>query len=284
LERIGLLVNTGKPQSIAAGKRLLPWLEARGKQPVLQSEEAILLGRSDLALRDGQSLGQTDLLIVIGGDGTLIGAAKLVAEHGTPILGINTGRLGFLTEIETADDLEQLAPILAGQFQIEKRMMLEASVQRDGETVYRQVGLNEAVVARGALPLMLQVEIGIGGHHLSQFPADGVIIGTPTGSTAYSLAAGGPILAPDLDLLLITPICSHAFGPRAIVVSASEEITVSASTRGEALIYVDGSFPFHLLPTDVVRVRRSPYSANLVRRDTYRFYGLVRQKFSHRTS
>lgn len=283
MERIGLLVNLSKPHAIDRGQRLIAWLERRGQRLQLQALEAERLGRPDLALADGGPLGEVDLLIVLGGDGTLLGAAKLVAAHGTPILGINTGHLGFLTEIEDSEELDHLQPILEGQFLLERRMMLEAAVERDGAIIHRQIGLNEAVLSRGAQPQVLHLAIEVGGHRVAQYPADGLIIATPTGSTAYSLSAGGPILAPELDLLLVTPICSHTLGVRSLVFGGHEVVSVSASTRGEALLTVDGLTPFILEPGDRVLVQRSGQTANLVRRGTYRFSELVRQKFTHRT-
>jgi NAD+ kinase len=283
MKRIGLLVNLSKPHAIDRGQRLVAWLEARGYQPHLQPLEAEGLGRPDLALPDGLPLGEADLLIVLGGDGTLLGAAKLVAEQGTPILGINTGHLGFLTEFDDSEDLDHLEPILAGSYQLERRMMLEATVERAGTVVHRQLGLNEAVVSRGALPQVLHLVIAVGGHQVAQYPADGLIIATPTGSTAYSLSAGGPILSPELELLLLTPICSHTLGARSLVVGGDQVVAVTASTRGEALLTVDGVNPFPLQEGDRVLVQRSEQTANLVRRGSYRFPELVRQKFNHRT-
>lgn len=282
MKRIGLLVNLSKPQAIDRGQRLIAWLEAGGHQLLLQPLEAERLGRPDLALSDGCHLGDAELLIVLGGDGTLLGAAKLVAQQGTPLLGINTGHLGFLTEIEDSEELDHLQPILAGQYQLERRMMLEASVERAGAIVHRQTGLNEAVLSRGALPQVLHLRIEVGGSSVAQYPADGLIIATPTGSTAYSLSAGGPIVAPELDLLLLTPICSHTLGTRPLVVGGHEVVAVTAETRGEALLTVDGMNPFTLAPGDRVLVERSAHTANLVRRGSYRFSELVRQKFGPR--
>lgn len=282
MKRISLLVNLSKPHAIDRGQRLIAWLEARGLQLHLQPLEAERLGRPDLALSDGTPLGAAELLIVLGGDGTLLGAAKLVAEHGTPILGINTGHLGFLTEIEDSEELDHLQPILDGQFQLERRMMMEASVERAGGIVHRQLGLNEAVLSRGALPQVLHLTIEVGGNGVAHYPADGLIIATPTGSTAYSLSAGGPIVAPELELLLLTPICSHTLGARSLVIGGDEVVAVSAQTRGEALLTVDGVNPFTLAPGDRVLVQRSGQTANLVRRGSYRFSELVRQKFGTR--
>lgn len=282
MKRIGLLVNLSKPHAIDRGQRLIAWLEARGHQLQLQSLEAERLGRPDLSLSDGSGLGDSELLIVLGGDGTLLGAAKLVAKQGTPLLGINTGHLGFLTEIEDSEELDHLQPILDGQFQLERRIMLEAAVERDGAIVHRQLGLNEAVLSRGALPQVLHLTITVGGCGVAQYPADGLIIATPTGSTAYSLSAGGPIVVPHLELLLLTPICSHTLGTRPLVVGSDEVVAVTVDTRGEALLTVDGVNPFTLAPGDRVLVQRSGQTANLVRRGTYRFPELVRQKFGAR--
>jgi NAD+ kinase len=284
VKRIGLLVNLSKSESLESGKRLIAWLEAQGHRVQLQPLEAEQLGRADLAIHGGAPLGQADLLIVLGGDGTLLGAAKLVADQGPPILGINTGHLGFLTEIEDCEDLEPIGPILAGEYQLERRMMLEAAVLRDGAIVHQQLGLNEAVISRGVLPQLLQLEVSVDGAPIAQYPADGIIVSTPTGSTAYALSAGGPILAPDLNLLLLTPICSHTLGARSVVIGGDEVITIDATTRGEVLLTVDGMNPFPLAPGDRVLVRRSERSANLVRRHSYRFYDLVREKFSTRTA
>jgi NAD+ kinase len=281
LRRVLLYINTDKPLAVQSGAEIAAWIERNGLQPQVEQSGAAAIGRTDLAAEPSQWHG-ADLMIVLGGDGTLLRAAVMTAPVAIPILGINTGHLGFLTELENAEMFSHLEPILRGEYQLEDRMMLVASVERGGVEIHRQMALNDAVVSKGPKARLVHLSVSVGETNVATYPADGVIISTPTGSTAYSLSAGGPVVAPTVDVLLVTPICPHTMNARAIVLAGSERVTVSVlDSRGEVGLSTDGSEPVVLIKGDLVRVQRAPYLAKLVRRDTYHFYNVLRRKLAH---
>jgi NAD+ kinase len=281
LHKIAVVINTDKPTSVEAGRQLVAWLEARGKEPILSPLGAASAGRPELAVPEGDRWGVADLLIVLGGDGTLIRAAQAVAPMGVPVLGVNTGHLGFLTEMESAELYDHLDSILQGHFRLEERLMLSVHLYRDGKETLTLTALNDAVISKGPRARLVHLGVEVGGTTVARYPADGVIVATPTGSTAYSLSAGGPIVSPTVDVLLVTPICPHTIASRTIVVSGKEDVTLTVlESPGEVGLSADGSEPIPLAPGDRVQVGRAPYVAKLVRRDSYRFYDVLREKLA----
>lgn len=280
MQAIGIVANTGKQEAVAAAARLTRELEARGLSLVMTPECSSALRRADLERPFPQGWEHTDLIIVLGGDGTLLRHAKAVTGLKAPVLGVNTGHLGFLTEFEVAEFFPALDEILAGQWAVEERMMLKVTVCREDRVLYADTALNDVVLARGPLARMVHVSVALRGTVVADYPADGVIVATPTGSTAYSLSAGGPICDPLLQLLLVTPICPHTFNSRALVVPADEAVTCRVHNAGEVLMTVDGRHGFTFMPGDAVRVGRAPTAARLVRRNPYRFYDILRRKLS----
>jgi NAD+ kinase len=208
---------------------------------------------------------QLDLVVVLGGDGSTLRTARMVARHGVPIVGLNMGRLGFLSELTPDDWRDKLPQILAGDFWIEDRMMLFAEAQRHGTTFGDYEALNDVVISRGSLARMIRVHTHIDGGHLATYDADGVIVATPTGSTAYALAVGGPIMPPELHNILLIPIAPHLSLERAVVLSEGVIVELRIGTDHEALLTVDGQFAFALADGDRVIVRASPYHARFAR-------------------
>jgi NAD+ kinase len=206
-----------------------------------------------------------DLALVLGGDGSTLRTARMVAPHGVPIVGLNMGRLGFLAELTPDDWREKLPAILAGEFWVEARLMLRAEARRRGTTFGEYEALNDVVISRGSLARMIRAHTHIDGGHLVTFAADGVIVATPTGSTAYALAVGGPILPPELHNILVTPIAPHLSLERAIVLSEGAVVDLRISTDHEAILTVDGQFALALADGDQVVVRASPYQARFAR-------------------
>lgn len=282
MHKIGVVINTDKPVAVEAGGKLVAWLEARSFRPVLAPLGAASVDRPDLAVPEGERWSACDMLIVLGGDGTLIRTAQSVAPLGVPVLGVNTGHLGFLTELENTELFDHLEAILAGEFHLEERLMLSVTLERNGAQVMQLTALNDAVISKGPRARLVQLGVEVGKTMVARYPADGVIVATPTGSTAYSLSAGGPIVGPTVDVLLVTPICPHTIASaRTIVVSGGEEVTVTVlESPGEVGLSADGSEPVTLYPGDRVRVGRAPFSARLVRRRSYRFYDVLRQKLA----
>lgn len=283
MRKIALLINTGKSLSLETGYEILNWLIAHGFSTMLQPEAAQLLGKPELGVAEGPEWGTAELMIVLGGDGTLIRGVQKAAPFGIPVLGINTGHLGFLTALENSESFDHLSQILSGDFTVEERMMLQACVEREGQRLCEMTALNDAVISKGPRARMVHLEILVGETQVARYPADGVIVATPTGSTAYSLSAGGPIVEPTVDCLLVTPICPHTISTRAMVLGGNEEISIRVvESPGEVGLSADGSDPFPLYPGDLVRVRRAPYGARLVRRKSYRFYDVLREKLADR--
>jgi NAD+ kinase len=206
-----------------------------------------------------------DLALVLGGDGSTLRTARMVARHGVPIVGLNMGRLGFLSELTPEDWRDKLPRILDGDYWIEERLMLQAGAQRQGNTFGEYEALNDVVISRGSLARLIRVRTHIDGGHLATFSADGVIVSTPTGSTAYALAVGGPIMPPELHNILLIPIAPHLSLDRAIVLSEGAMVDLRIGTDHEAILTVDGQFAFALADGDRVVVRASPHLARFAR-------------------
>lgn len=281
MREIGIVCNTGKPDTIAACGRLVAALLQQGHRVHLAPEAAAALDRPDLVGAPYPAgWGRLDMAVSLGGDGTLLRAAKLLAPYAVAILGVNTGHLGFLTEVEWSDPLPDLEDLLNGAYLVEERMMLRVRVLRDGEEIFQEDALNDAVVARGMLARMIRFTAEAAGTPVADYAADGVIVSTPTGSTAYSLSAGGPILHPHMQALVLTPICPHTFNARSLVLPGDEAITLRLHNPDEAYLTVDGALGHRFQAGDQLRVERAPAVARLVRRSPFRFYDVLRRKLA----
>jgi len=224
-------------------------------------ESAPLLGVSSVPSRD---FANADLAVSFGGDGTLIRAAHLCSETGTPILGVYYGRFGFVTQCDGPELGACLSAFMDGQVRIESRMMIQTDLIRNGKTVAAVHSLNEAVIQRAVTVPMLTFRVSVDGWLLNTYPADGVIVSTPTGSTGYNLSAGGPILDPRLQAVIITAIAPHTLSARPLVLGPESVVAVGVSLEGEAVLSSDGATRLHLLTGDEIQVRRSPRTTNLV--------------------
>jgi len=224
-------------------------------------------------------LAETDLAIVLGGDGSMLRAARMAAGQDVYILGVNMGRLGFLTEVNPANWQVHLPQVLAGDYWVEQRMMLEAEAWRGDTLLGRYLALNEVVISRGTLARVVELRTEIDGDSLTTYVADGLIVSTPTGSTAYALAVGGPILPPDLRNILVIPIAPHLTLDRAIVLSEGSTVCVRVGTDHEAILTVDGQFAFELKDDDRVDVHTSKSVSRFIRlgKRTY-FYHLLLER------
>jgi NAD+ kinase len=222
-----------------------------------------------------------DMVIVLGGDGTLISVARQIGDRHVPIVGVNLGQLGFLTEI-TRDELpEMLERIIADDYQVSDRMMLDAAIRRNGKIVGKFTVLNDVVINKGALARIIDMETCVDGRHLTSYKADGLIISTPTGSTGYNLAAGGPIIYPDINSLLITPICPHMLTNRPIMVWSRSVIEIKLKFEDDVVFFTgDGQVGRKLLPGDVVEVSRSESRTRLVTSPSKDYFEILRTKLS----
>jgi NAD+ kinase len=275
VRRVGLVAKMGSRDAMRAGRELAEWLGRRGIEVSRDDSLARATGgggpRFDPAER-------YDLVVVLGGDGTLLSVARTLAE-GVPILGVNLGSLGFLTEIGRGEMYPALVRVLDGESAIEERPMLDVELRRSaGEpTVYRV--FNDAVVTKGALARIIEMSLFVAGNLVARFRADGLIIASPTGSTAYNLSSGGPIVHPLLPVVLLTPICPHALTLRPVVVPSSETVEVRLETAGEEVfLTLDGQEGASLAYGDTVAVRRSRHSARLVKVSDRTFYDSLRGK------
>lgn len=220
------------------------------------------------------AVGNVDCLVVLGGDGTLLKAANTAAFTGTPLLGVNMGRLGYLTDAGAADAIPALERLLTGEFSVERRIMLEASV--DGKDC--RLALNDAMAGREGSPKLLSFKVDINGENMDTYQADGVLVATPTGSTAYNLSAGGPIIKPDADILTITPICPHSLHVRSAVISAQDTVSVTVLSEAKAALFMDGEQTTALAAGDTVTIRRSDYVTNVIKTTKQGFYDILRKK------
>lgn len=276
MKTIGILHHPRLPAARLLAEEIAVWLAQRG-----------IASRIDSALEEGEQLAHLnhqDMVITLGGDGTILRAARLSAMYNVPLLGINMGRVGFLTEFTPQDWRERLPAVLAGQYWVEERIMLRASARRGAESLGTFDALNDVVVGRGELARLLHVEASVGEAPLTTYVADGVIVATPTGSTAYALSAGGPILAPDLEAMLIVPVAPHLAFNRALVLPAGYQLTFTVHTYHYAQLIVDGQGEVRLVDGDVVQVAISPYRCRFVRTQprTYFYQSLV-EKLHWRT-
>ncbi|MEI2690986.1 MAG: NAD(+)/NADH kinase [Anaerolineae bacterium] len=277
---IGILHHPRKPESVALAGQMAELVQARGCAAWLDSawDESGITGRL------GEQPG-LDLLITLGGDGTILRAARMAASHGIPILGVKMGRLGFLAEVEPDNWNEPLELVLAGQYWLERRLMLEVLLRRHGVAVdesgreLRFQALNEAVVSRGRLARIVRVSTWIDGDFLTTYTADGVIVATATGSTGYALAAGGPILPPELRNILVAPIAPHLSLDRALVLAEGAVVRLEMASDHQVILSVDGQFDVEVHDGDTVEVTACNTSANFVRvrRPAYFYRNLMQR-------
>ena len=229
-----------------------------------------------------RELPNAECVICFGGDGTILHMAKAATRHDIPILGVNIGTMGFMAELESSE-LEQLARLADDDFVIDHRMMLDVSVSHNGETLYQDMCLNDAVITKGAIARIIHLSVQFDSIQALEFGGDGVIVATPTGSTAYSLSAGGPIVEPEAHSILITPICAHDMMSRSVVASDRRTVTVelTQNARRNAFLSVDGGKAFRLSIGDVTTIRKSEKQTKLIRLKERSFYDIVNMKFKN---
>ena len=272
--RIGVLFHPKLPHSLPLAKEMTAFLQEQ-KRP---SWVGSAWDEDDVK----RKIPELDLLITLGGDGTVLRAARMASHAGVPILAVKVGRLGFLSEFEPEGWQEHLAPILDGNFWLEERMMLHAEVQREDSSLYGFEALNDVVVSRGALARIVRLATFIDGGYMTTYAADGVIVSTPTGSTAYALAVGGPILPPELKNILVIPIAPHLSLDRAIVLSRGASVRIAVSTDHRAMLTVDGQFEVGLQDGDSVVITASENVARFVRtRERTYFYRSLMQRLTY---
>jgi len=280
-ERIALIAKTGDSHVADTLVRLADDLAARGVAVVLDRSAADYFQNPshDVAERE-QLAGRCDLAIVVGGDGTLLHVARSLADTDIPVLGVNLGRLGFLADVSPDETRQRLTEILAGDYQEERRTLLHATQLRDGRVVSESAALNDVVVHKGDIARMIEIETRIDGCFLNSLRADGLIIATPTGSTAYALSGGGPILHPTLSATVLVPICPHTLTNRPIVIDdrSTIEVSVCGATHVDAQITCDGQVNFGLEPGDRIEIRRKERELRLLHPAGHDHFQVMRRK------
>jgi len=277
--RVGIVAKPDAPRAQGVILQLLPWLAARGRAVVFEKETAdlvpVVVGAS---ASKAELPGQVDLLIVLGGDGTLLSMARAVGDLGVPLLGVNLGGLGFLTATTLEEMFPALEAYLGGRMAIEERMLLAARVIRNGQPLCEYAALNDVVITKSAMSRIIDLSVSVDGRYATAYRADGLIISTPTGSTAYSLSAGGPILFPTMDAVVLTPICSHTLTNRPIVVPGTDRIEVTLLADQEVMATIDGQVGVGLREGDTVEIRKAASRIRLVRFPQKDFFSVLRTK------
>ncbi len=287
-QRIGVIYNDAKSSAVQVAQELEQRLVGKGHKVHLATGWGGILGCPDLEkptcyvpignlIPDGFDE-NLDFIVVLGGDGTVLSAMRQVAPLNVPVLAINTGHLGFLTEGYLGDLDGAIAQVLAGHYTIETRSMLTVEVLHNQQVIWQALCLNEMVLHREPLTGMCHFEIEIGQHAAVDIAADGIILATPTGSTAYALSAGGPVVTPDVPVLQLIPICPHSLASRALVFSDTEPVTVFSATPNPIVMTVDGNAGCYVRPEDRVRAVRSPYVSQFIRLQSPEFFKLLREK------
>lgn len=275
MRTVAIIPKRSKPEALALAERVAAWLIERGKAVI--SETGMLVpGTAEVSSEELPK--KADLIVVLGGDGTLLHAARLCDRREVPILAVNLGTLGFMTEVQRERLFPLLERLLDGPMPVDRRMKLQVIVRRGRETLVDTEVLNDVVINKNALARIADIEALVGGQRLTTFKADGVIVATPTGSSAYSLAAGGPLIHPRVKALLIVPICPHTLTQRPIVLSDDEQVELFLTSDDEMFVTLDGQSGRALAQGDRVIVKRASTATLLVRDEATNYYGILRDK------
>jgi len=277
--RIGIIGKTNQNRVFDITRELCGWLKGRNIEVYVEKELAAKIGHPNSI--PGTELPEiVDVILVFGGDGTFLRVARLVCKYDIPILGVNLGGLGFLTEITIDELYRMMERIISGEYSIEKREMLYATIHRGAtDRIGNYIVLNDVVINKGAVARIIDLAIYINGSHVTTFKSDGIILSTPTGSTAYSLSAGGPIVYPTLPLTIITPICPHALSNRPLVVSSETTIRIKVLTdTHDVYLTLDGQVGVNLKMGDVIEVKKSDASVKLIRSPFRDYFTILKTK------
>ena len=283
IRSVGITAKTHSPNAAEVVREAVAWLERRGVAAILERETARAAGLDGAQTCPPAGLAAADLVLVIGGDGTLLGVAREVVRRApaTPILAVNCGSLGFLTEV-TREELDAaLDAAVGGRSGVDERQMLRARVLRGGSAAADRLVLNDVVIGRSARSSIVELSIFLGGQLITRSRADGIIVATPTGSTAYNLAAGGPIVHPTVEALVLTPIAPHTLTNRPIVLADTAPVRITPDLSGahvEAHASFDGQFNVELDDGDVVVVERAPHPLRVVRAESRNYFAVLREK------
>ncbi|HHU90290.1 MAG TPA: NAD(+)/NADH kinase [Clostridiaceae bacterium] len=278
MKKVGIVIGKNKDINYIYTNQIAEKLLERGVEvivaPAIKDSLNTDVTETDSVYRD------SDFIICVGGDGTFLKAARGAFPYKKPLLGVNKGTVGFLAEVETGEIDMAIDKIVAGQYHIQPRMVLDVEVIRNGKSVYKNIAINDAVVSRMALSRIIRLKVMMDGEFVDSYASDGVIVSTPTGSTGYSLSAGGPIVAPDMRLMLVSPICPHILYSRSFIIADTKTITISiaGSKEVDAILTLDGQEGFPIEPNDIVSVRASKDSVFFATVKQVNFYDVLRAK------
>lgn len=280
MRKVGIIPNLEKDKELKATKRIFQFMKEKQMEPILPIAAAQKMNKEEFGFSMEEMFKQAEFLVVLGGDGTLLSVGRQAAKYDTPLLGINLGTLGFLTDAEESGAFHSIDQVIQGNYTLERRLMLDAFLLKGEDTGESFVALNDVCITRGVFSKIINLRVHVNQEYLDTFRADGIIISTPTGSTAYNLSAGGPILKPDTKMVAITPICPHALHARSIVISAEDVVTVEMAghCRGDLLFSVDGMTGIPLNQNGIVQVQRSNYYTTIMKTNQLGFYDILRRK------
>jgi NAD+ kinase len=279
MKAVGIISKPTKPELERIAPQVAEWLRTRGYEVYVDPETAKHLPGYPVVERERMAEKRPQFVIVLGGDGTMLAAARAVAQAGIPIVGVNLGSLGFLTEVPLRELYPTLDALVENRCTVEPRSMIHCHLLRQGERITHYDAMNDAVIAKSAIARIIEFEIKVNDQFVTTYRADGLIVATPTGSTAYSLAAGGPIVAPDVQAFVITPISPHMLTHRPLVVNDSSEVKVVVKTvQEEAFLTVDGQVGIPVLDGDLLTCRRSARQVHLLRLSDRTFFDVLRTK------
>lgn len=279
IRRIGITSKPKKSEVAEIVPPLMSWLRERGIEVSIDKETAAALGNNAKSLSRNEMPSHSDLIIVLGGDGTLLATARALNRKPVPLLAVNLGGLGFLTVITREEIYPTLEKALGGEIETERRTQIEAQIVRHDEVIASYLALNDVVLNKGAIARVLDFEAWVDGQFVSTYKADGLIVSTPTGSTAYSLAAGGPVMAPSVGAFVVTPICAHTLTNRPIVLPQTAVIEIAVKSQRESVyLTVDGQVGIAVRSDDLARIRQADSYVELIKSSQKSYYEILRQK------
>ena len=279
LDSVGLIVNYKKEKTRETACRIIDWLNSKKLKVRIEGNMGKELGKEELNCPTEKFLKEVDLIISLGGDGTLLRAARLAATEDIPVFGVNLGGLGFLTQIGINDLEKSLEKLYQGRYFIDERMMLNCTVKRKEEEIKKFTALNDIVIGKGAFARIICLATYVNNDYVITYSADGLVVSTSTGSTAYSLSAGGPIVNPNINSIILTPICPHTLSARPLIIGENDQVKIKLeSSEEKVMVTIDGQEGFVLKPKDEIMIKKSDHKTRLITFKEKSFYAILREK------
>lgn len=278
-DSVGLIMNYKKEKTRETACKIIDWLNSKKLKVCIEGNMGKEIGKKELNCPTEKFLKEVDLIISLGGDGTLLRAARLAATEGIPVFGVNLGGLGFLTQIGI-DDLEKsLEKLYQERYFLDERMMLSCTVKRREKEIKKFTALNDVVIGKGAFARIICLATYVNNDYVISYSADGLVVSTSTGSTAYSLSAGGPIVNPNINSIILTPICPHTLSARPLIIGEDDQVKITLEvSEEEVMVTIDGQEGFTLKPNDEVIIKKSDHKARLITFKEKSFYAILREK------